>query len=524
MKRSTAAVAALALCASASTALAQTHHDPSFSFDGKLTTDFGGTEFGTDAAVQEDGKVVVVGASDRDFAVARYNPDGRLDATFSGDGKVVMDFGGTSSRLDAPPYGAEAVALRPDGRIVVAGRAGGGEGDGFGRTALARLNPNGKLDRSFADDGRLTLGDGDSGALDLELQPDGRIVVLSRYAGTGAFGSARLLRLEDDGRPDASFSSPVNENGSPTALAVAPGGKIVVVGNGVLRYHRGGALDRSFAGDGAAQAFFQIADVAVQRDGRVLVVGGQFAPKTGTRGFALARYTVAGRLDQSFVGDGIERTDFPSGSASATSVALGDEGRIVVGGGVYLSPDASVLAFARYGRGGGLDPSFSGDGRQTVDFFPERAYGEAVAVGGDRKLVGVGYTGSEFATDETAANDFAVARLDAGGVLDAEAICQGAAATVVGRRRGEVLRGTPGPDVIAGLAGADRIRGRGANDLVCAGAGADAVAGGAGRDTLHGEAGRDVLTGGAGRDRLHGGPGRDRCRETRRESADSCEI
>src|SRR4051812_27491460 len=67
--------------------------DPSFGTVGKVTTDFGVPAIAQDIALQSDGKIVVAGATNEDFAVARYNPDGTLDAAFGAAGKVVTDFG-----------------------------------------------------------------------------------------------------------------------------------------------------------------------------------------------------------------------------------------------------------------------------------------------------------------------------------------------------------------------------------------------------------------------------------------------
>jgi uncharacterized delta-60 repeat protein len=83
-------------------------------------------------ALQGDGKIVAVGHRGRtagdDFALARYNPGGALDASFSGDGKRTTDFGGDD--------GANGVALQADGRIVAAGVGRGA--DGSSDFALAR--------------------------------------------------------------------------------------------------------------------------------------------------------------------------------------------------------------------------------------------------------------------------------------------------------------------------------------------------------------------------------------------------
>ena len=87
---------------------------------GRVITDFGGDfhDSAMDAALQPDGKIVVDGTSSRypefDMAVARYNPDGSLDTTFDGDGMVKVDFQNSDER-------GYAVAVQPDGKIVVAG-------------------------------------------------------------------------------------------------------------------------------------------------------------------------------------------------------------------------------------------------------------------------------------------------------------------------------------------------------------------------------------------------------------------
>jgi len=97
--------------------------DTSFDGDGIVTTDFGSYCKGRALSIQPDGKIVVAGTSyglSAAFAVARYNTDGTLDTSFDGDGMVVTtDFGG---------YGGEghALSIQSDGKIVVAGSS---EGD-----------------------------------------------------------------------------------------------------------------------------------------------------------------------------------------------------------------------------------------------------------------------------------------------------------------------------------------------------------------------------------------------------------
>ncbi len=118
-----------------------------------------------------------------DFGLARYNPNGSLDPTFSGDGKQTTNFGGASD-------GASGVALQGDGKIVAVGCA-CDDSDDF---ALARYNRNGSPDPSFSGDGKQTtdLFGGTDRATGMALQGDGKIVAVG---GTGGdFGLARYLR------------------------------------------------------------------------------------------------------------------------------------------------------------------------------------------------------------------------------------------------------------------------------------------------------------------------------------------
>jgi uncharacterized delta-60 repeat protein len=113
--------------------------DTSFSGDDKVTTTFGGTDTAAALALQADGKIVVAGTSNGNFALTRYRTTGGLDTSFSGDGRVTTNFGGDDR--------AYAVALQSDGKIVVAGTS----NDNF---ALARYLSSGALDTSFSDDGK----------------------------------------------------------------------------------------------------------------------------------------------------------------------------------------------------------------------------------------------------------------------------------------------------------------------------------------------------------------------------------
>jgi uncharacterized delta-60 repeat protein len=114
--------------------------DMSFVVGGASVVDFGGEEAANDMVRQADGKLVIVGstsAGEGNFAIARLNVDGGLDTSFSGDGKQTVDFGGNDA--------ATGVALRTEGKIIVAGEGGPGKD-----MAVTRLNSDGSVDTSFS--------------------------------------------------------------------------------------------------------------------------------------------------------------------------------------------------------------------------------------------------------------------------------------------------------------------------------------------------------------------------------------
>ena len=420
MKRALVAALVVSLVLSAEAIAAAGDLDPTFSGDGKQTTDFGGsgTEGANGVAIQGDGKVVAVGSTygpGGRFALARYDANGSLDPTFSGDGKQTTDFGAQ--------YGAKAVAIQPDGKIVAVGRASGG---GF---AIARYKPDGSLDPSFSGDGKQTANVGSGEANAVAIQANGKIVV----AGSGGQIGLRsthfvLARLNPGGALDTSFSGDGIQDidfGGPRlheearGVAVQGDGKVIAAGwagtradFAIARVNPNGSLDRSFSGDGKQTTDFLSGNddfangVALQGNGKIVAAGSTSGADIR---WALARYNANGTLDTSFSGDGKQTTDFGD-AASAHAVTVQDDGKIVAAG--TRSPTQANccdrrlrdFALARYNTDGTLDPSFGGDGRQTTN-FGDQDEANGVALQADGKVVAAGI---RFATDGS--SDFALAR------------------------------------------------------------------------------------------------------------------
>jgi uncharacterized delta-60 repeat protein len=275
--------------------------DLSFGGNGKVATNFtSGDDMAFGVAIQSDGRIVAVGSADfqNEFALARYTPDGSVDASFDGDGKLTTTFTGDHDS-------AHDLAIQADGKIIAAGTA------GFDSYALARYESDGSLDHSFSEDGkvRTNLTGGFDVAYAVAIQANGTIVVAGRSAGAG--GRFALARYESDGSLDHSFS----EDGKvltnltrgldlASGIAIQSNRRIVAAGHAggtrasprnhkfaIVRYRANGALDRSFSGDGKRVVDFTSGDdwaqdVAIQPDGKIVAAGR--AAGAGGR-FALAR-------------------------------------------------------------------------------------------------------------------------------------------------------------------------------------------------------------------------------------------
>jgi uncharacterized delta-60 repeat protein len=374
--------------------------DPSFSGDGKVTTNFTpGFDFAFAVAIQTDAKIVAVGRADDatrgSFALVRYSSDGTLDPTFGISGKTTTNF----TRGDDFAAG---VAVQTDGKIVVAGRAAGADH----KFAIARYNADGTLDTSFSSNGKLVTNftSGRDFAWDVTVQADGKIVAAG-LAAAGSGGSFALARYNADGTLDNAFGGDgkvmtqlTARHDAATTVAIQSDGKIAVAGAAsddsffaLARYNADGMLDSTFEGDGTAVTDFTpgpdfVWDMTIQPDGKIAATG-----RVAGR-FGLARYNPDGTLDSTFGGDGRVTTNFTAGWDIPKGIALQADGKIVVVG------DANNLKFAvaRYNADGTLDTAFGGDGKVTTDI---RGIDSAwdVALHADGRIVVAGHAGGRFA-------------------------------------------------------------------------------------------------------------------------------
>ena len=351
--------------------------DPGFGTNGKVFTDFPGlAAVASSVVIQPDGKIVVAGGAFPlftflgDFQIARYNPDGSLDASFGNGGIVTSSFPGQGSY-------AFALALQGDGKIIAAGtHFVNFSSDDSSNTdfALERYNPDGTPDLTFGNGGRVTTDfDGfNDDAFSILVQPDGKLVAVGSAKNPANFYDFAAARYLSDGTVDTTFgvAGKVRTDfggkdwDRAHSAALAANGKIVAAGFtvsqqglsqnfAVARYTANGVLDTTFSGDGRAQIDFgsccqSAGKVLVQSDGKIITVG-YANTESSDSDFLLARLTGTGALDQTFGTGGQVRTSFGNLNGGANGAALQADGKIVaVGFQATFSDQWSNFVLARY--------------------------------------------------------------------------------------------------------------------------------------------------------------------------------
>lgn len=392
--------------------------DNSFDEDGKVQTSISSNaDVIRSLAIYPDGRILAAGSSRSsnnsywDFSLARYNPNGSLDTSFSGDGKIVTNFGPKDDEI-------YSVVLQEDGKIVAAGTTDNGNNLNF---AIVRYNIDGSLDETFASGGKLSFlfnADTTSEAcFSATLQSDGKII-LAGYSGQGSFRDFAIARLLTDGSFDNSF----DEDGKITtnigfftidevrSIVLQLDGKIVAGGNlatgliALVRYNMDGSLDSTFSEEGIVALKLgdivsktTINTIAVQTDGKIITGGSQLDDLDYN--FQLSRFTQDGELDTLFGNGGKRILILGSGHDAIRSIAIQSDGKIVACGVVGGSQSNFYFTLVRFNETGSLDSTFSDDGIVYTNFSGSNnvSHPYAVAIQPDHKIVagGVYGTGSE---------------------------------------------------------------------------------------------------------------------------------
>jgi len=393
----------IAVLSMTGTAWAQAGHlDPTFANRGIFLLNSLGAEGGsTKVALQKDGKIVFAAASgdaqqlNNGIALVRLNTNGSPDTTFGTGGAVVFGVEHTV------PVG---VIIQLDGKIVV-GSAAAQNSDGGFPLGLARFNPNGSVDSSFGTGGRVTSFSIRPAAL--ALQPDGKILVtgsnaVARFDSNGQFDTT----FGSGGQSALPFPGAA-------AIALQSDGKILIAGapsfnpgggvaGTIVRFDPDGTLDKTFG------IFGQVASVAcggtigntdtavvssivLQADGKFITAGTIASklinpPGSISTGFGLVRYDPNDSIDTSFGTAGGILTNFGSTlNATAFVLAIQGNGDIIAAG-----QAGSSLALSRYTSAGKLDATFGPGGTVTTSLGSNPSAISSLVLQSDGKIVAAG--------------------------------------------------------------------------------------------------------------------------------------
>jgi uncharacterized delta-60 repeat protein len=411
--------------------------DLTFSASGKATlAASAGDDNLAAVALQDDGKIVAAGyvndvaAGSVKIGIVRYNPDGTPDNTFGTGGLVVT---GVQFRELA-----NAVAIQPDGKILIGGYSATGNSSGYStRFLLARYNANGTLDTSFGNGtGRVitNVGIGQCAVYGLALQADGKIIA-SGDASDGTSSGFAVVRYNANGTLDTTFATNgitiVQVTGASDIqpeVALRPDGKIVLAGMvdtergwqnfdvGVVRLNPDGSLDTTFDGDGKSKQFISTItnagvntrSMALTPDGGVLV-GGTMYFAGGTDNAFLMRFLPNGSLDTSFGNQGSFLTTYDTPSplhAGVGAIVVQPDGKILGAGYNYATTHPARPALMRLSAAGVPDATF-GSGGYVIETIPATGRFDAGVLQPDGTFVGVG---NLWSGQSTSTAEFLVAR------------------------------------------------------------------------------------------------------------------
>jgi uncharacterized delta-60 repeat protein len=425
--------------------------------DGTLDTDFGtggisltdigsgSADFANDMILLANGSILMVGSTRQvtpailnyDFAVARFNSYGRLDNTFSSDGKVTTDFAGQDDD-------GRAVLVLSNGGIIVGGAAIEG---GVSKFALAKYSNSGVLDISFDKDGKVmtTVNDEPSSPYDMNLQSDDKIVL----AGSTFSGKFCTVRYSAYGVPDNSYGKAginIQDLGGGTGglrgVVILSDRKALVCGfsslnqntDGVIaRLNTDGSLDLGFGDKGLVYIAYNLTrteatSLSIQMDGKILT--GAIANDALFSRFGLARFNENGTLDDDFAEGGkfLNQTCPTCGDELTTDMTVQQDGKILLFGIRYSTiNERDNYQLMRLHPDGRIDSSFGKNGIVQTDFDSTFDRGISVAVQSDHKIIcsGFVYNGQDW--------DFGLVRYLPDGNLDSGFGVGGKLITAIGR-------------------------------------------------------------------------------------------
>lgn len=286
--------------------------DISFGVSGQAQVELPNYDYCNGMTLLEDGRVLLTGTwniADSPALLAMLNPDGTLDDSFGGDGVVawVPEVGDDFYAFDA--------AIQDDGAIVFTGLHGAQADDDF----IARFTPDGDVDATFNGTGMLYLdfGANQDDMVQVELDAQGRSIVLATKGTAWSFNSGSLARINTDGTLDLTFGT-----------------------DGFVRLN-------------TASTDYVPTSFAIQDDGKLVVTGATHSDTNPARELFVSRYSADGVLDIGFGNAGYAVLALPQRECGNAIAATAD-GKLLVAGRSHISGQSPDLLLARFWQYSGL--------------------------------------------------------------------------------------------------------------------------------------------------------------------------
>ncbi|MCG3167453.1 MAG: hypothetical protein POELPBGB_03245 [Bacteroidia bacterium] len=267
------------------------------------------------------------------------NSDGTIDNTFNVEAGFVY-----------------SLVLQPDGKILAAGMFTSFNGED--RNCIVRLNSDGSLDNTFNTGVGFDINY-ENEVFAIALQPDGKIVLAGDFFSFNGVERNYILRLNADGSLDNSFDAGSTFNDMIYALAVQPDGKIIAGGEftskRIQRLNSNGSLDNTFVSGTAFNNLFNRVQALLLQDDGKLLVGGSFGSYNGTTSRAIVRINTNGSIDETF-------TSGFSGSSAVYCLMFQPDGKIIAAGTFATYSSTTRNDIVRINTDGSLDATFNSNG------------------------------------------------------------------------------------------------------------------------------------------------------------------
>jgi uncharacterized delta-60 repeat protein len=295
--------------------------------------------------------------------------------------------------------------IQPDQKILVGGSF--SEFNGSSRNCIARILPNGNIDNSFSIGTGFTMTNLQStNVTSIDVQSDGKIIVVGSFDSYNGTLRNRIVRVNVNGNIDLNFNIGTGFNGQPRAVKIQNDGKIIVGGNfseyngvsvgNIIRLNQDGSIDNSFTSGTGFDA--SVRAINIQNDGKIIICG-FFSSYNGITKNKVIRLNVDGTIDTAFnIGNGF--------TGDLYCLKIQNDGKILLGGQVTAFNGINTTNIVRLNSNGTLDASFiTGSGfNGNVDVISFSA-NQKILVGG-------------FFTSYNGVMRNRIARLNSDGTLD----------------------------------------------------------------------------------------------------------